>query len=793
MKNKFLIPLYLLKESITPILISVTILSILVFCQQISRNSELIFSSIINWKISIKILLSLLPPVFTFTLPVAIVLGEILAISRLVADSEWFALETSILAYSPRILPFLFYGVVGFLLLLTLNWNIGAQSIARIKTIRNNLNLDQAAAQIQPQVFISQFPNHLLRIRSVNLTSSTWEGVLLLKRDEESNKIQLLAAKLGSLTPLNQSPTAFEIKLSDGVYIDNLLSAANHVTSAFKENTIRVSTTLHETQADSAITPNTFSQASFTEMGALFHRLRITQDGLATSEIELEIFKRLANAFACIYAACTAIVLAACFRPKSSKTTLLILVSFLLMIVYYTSLAFVQNLAIKEKVSGKQGILIGCFIPSLILLTVYLLLSTKRLRTLRRVMQVLGLGTKTFSQRNLASEIKVTNFNIHPTSKFLTLPRVNLGHYLILSEFAKYLVLTIVILTITILLFTLLDIAPSMGKNNVQFNYVMGYLINLSPQIIYYVFPFSILIAVVAATSILSRTGQLTILLYNSSHPIWLMLPIFIATISFFSLILFASDSILPFTNREQDYRYKKIKGKSLEEASIALDYQWIVTKDNYVIGYHLLPGNGRTQLNALIFRLDNPNYYLSEAIYLETIGLGYNKTLAKATSNSANFRYQIGLDGLAKISPLDSSIPPELRIREAGYEKNYHEAGKLTFQQLRNYIDQVGRTGLSTTSLKLDLMQKLAFPFACITLLFVSIPICLLQIRRQYQSRSLAIVLSTTLALIFWAIISIFEAAGKRGTIPISLAVWSPHILFLTLAVTIQIKIYHS
>jgi lipopolysaccharide export LptBFGC system permease protein LptF len=49
---------------------------------------------------------------------------------------------------------------------------------------------------------------------------------------------------------------------------------------------------------------------------------------------------------------------------------------------------------------------------------------------------------------------------------------------------------------------------------------------------------------------------------------------------------------------------------------------------------------------------------------------------------------------------------------------------------------------------------------------------------------------ISIALALVFWAILSIFEAAGKRSVIPISLAVWSPHALFLALAVTIQVRL---
>jgi lipopolysaccharide export system permease protein len=794
-KGKFLIPLYLLKESTPPIVISFAILSVLVFCQQISRNSEFIFSSIIDWKIPAQILLNLLPPVITFTLPVAIALGAILTISRLAADSEWFALETSTLGYLPRIVPFLLCGLIGFILLLMLNWNIGPRSIARIKAIRNSLDLDKVATQIQPQIFITQFPNHLLRIRSVDRNTGSWEGVLLLKKDEASGKIQLLSAKSGGITLLDQAATAFEIKLSNGVYIDNLLSADNHITSAFKENTIRVSTLTSKASSELAPPPSlATNQTMLIEMGSLFSQLKITQDNSAKRELELEIFKRLANAFACIYAACAALVLASRFRPRSSKRMLFIFAGFLLLVIYYASLTVGQNLAIKGKLSGAQSILLGCVVPSLILFILFFALSNNRLRSL----VFPGSYIKATFQRMRAPFSKANHHDRLPQPALRTPSslQLNLGHYLILSEFVKYLTLAISILTATILLFTLLDIAPSLAKNNISPGYAVGYLVNLAPRIIYYVAPFAILIAVVATATALGRTGQLTILLYNSAHPIRLVLPVLTATIAVFFLTIYASDVILPFTNREQDYRYKKIKGRAGEEVSIAFDRQWTVNDENTVYGYRLFQDGGQTQLNALIFRLDNPNYYLSEAVCVGKIPFDYKNNMWSLTNanNPSNFRYLIGLDGLAKIGSLDmNNIPTELGSREALYERNYYEASKLTFRQLKDYIDQVERTGLSTTGLRLELVQKLAFPFACLTLLFISLPICFLLVRRQHQSRSSAIAISIVLALVFWAILSIFEAAGKREVLPINLAAWSPHVLFLALAVTIQIRLHHS
>ncbi|MBI1766892.1 MAG: LptF/LptG family permease [Bacteroidetes bacterium] len=783
-----LVPRYLILEILPLCLITLAILTILVLCQQLSRNSELLISPLITWQVLFQTLASLLPPIFTFTLPVAIVISEIVTLSRFVADHEWGVFEASGLNWLTKQGPFICIGVVGFVLTLLLNWNIAPQAIAKLKDARNNLALGKAATQIKPQTFVSEFPGLLFKVKSVDQQTGRWNGILLLRKDEAQDKIQLLAAKSGSLAPLNESLNFFELRLSNGVLIDNLLSTEDHITSVFKENIIKITPAKHPT----SILPTEAefdSPVQLSSMSSLISRLQKKKPEVALhneieNEIEVEVFKRVANAFACIFASLCVLVLTNKLHAKSARRSFLLLSGFLLLVIFHASITYCQNLALRNRVISHQSLLLGFLAPCLTLVTLKWILTKNYISMLSSISTCFLRFRRTLTFTYGKKDTLLNRFERSNRS-----PSFNLGHYLVISEFAKFFALILAILAATIILFTLLDIAPSLVRNNVRLGFALSYLAWLSPQVIYYIIPFSILLAVATTATALARTGQLTILFYYTTHPLRLTLPIIIAACSIFLGILFLSETFLPFSNRQQDNRYRKIKGKTLEDVTIAFDRQWVSDEDSATIfGYRLIDNNGNQRLTALIFKLTNPDYYLDEVIHFDAVN-----TLANSAYASASFRYKIGDNGLANFEFINlSEPPPELINRESLHERANHEANKMTSNQLQNYILQVERTGLPTTALRMEQMQKIAFPFACITLLFLAFPVCLLQIRRQYQSRFSSIAISAALALLFWGILSIFEAAGKRGTIPISIAAWSPHALFLALASTIQVKLHY-
>ena len=111
-------------------------------------------------------------------------------------------------------------------------------------------------------------------------------------------------------------------------------------------------------------------------------------------------------------------------------------------------------------------------------------------------------------------------------------------------------------------------------------------------------------------------------------------------------------------------------------------------------------------------------------------------------------------------------------------FKRTVNESTKMSAWGLRDYIAQLKSIGVSTLDLQIDLNKRLAFPFSCLTLSVLAIPfITIKQGRRSGPLMSVAI--SVCIGLVFWLLMTLFEAAGKQSTLPATIAVWAPQILF--------------
>ena len=108
--------------------------------------------------------------------------------------------------------------------------------------------------------------------------------------------------------------------------------------------------------------------------------------------------------------------------------------------------------------------------------------------------------------------------------------------------------------------------------------------------------------------------------------------------------------------------------------------------------------------------------------------------------------------------------------------------------EELKSYISQLKSVGASITAAQLDLKRRLSFPFSCLTLAVLAIPFALTKKGRKF-SPLLSVAISVGIGLIFWLLMSLFEAAGQQDNLPEDLAVWGPQILFLAVGLYLNFR----
>jgi len=216
-----------------------------------------------------------------------------------------------------------------------------------------------------------------------------------------------------------------------------------------------------------------------------------------------------------------------------------------------------------------------------------------------------------------------------------------------------------------------------------------------------------------------------------------------------------------------------------LEQTTIAFGRKWVIGKNSAIYSFQQIDEQNNLTNGSI--------YYLSPATHLLERSLHFNSATQTAPDNwlandgwveavKADLTFErkpLGQGG----SPADRSFTVE---DGAGiFKRTVNESAKMSTGELRNYIRQLRSIGAPTIEARLDLRKRLTFPFSCITLGILALPFALTKRARRY-SPLLSIAVSIGVGLVFWLLMTLFEAAGKQSNLPVDVAVWGPQILFL-------------
>src|SRR5438128_355452 len=112
MGNRRLIQRYILRGIFPYILLSLVLLTAILFAQQTVRYLEGTFQGLMPIAFVNGIALSLLPAVLIFTLPMAVLAGTIIGLGRMGSDSELVAMRAAGVSTFSMLLPPLLLGLI---------------------------------------------------------------------------------------------------------------------------------------------------------------------------------------------------------------------------------------------------------------------------------------------------------------------------------------------------------------------------------------------------------------------------------------------------------------------------------------------------------------------------------------------------------------------------------------------------------------------------------------------------------------------------------------------------------
>src|SRR5437868_2983508 len=228
-----LIDRYLIREIVPYLLLSLLLLTAIIFFHEASRFAELLVVASRNglpMQALSRLLTALIPGILVFTLPISLLMGVLVGMGRMSGDSEIVALGASGLPRTRMLRPVMLVAlaVTAIMLYLTFSWL--PRSVRQLTDLKSNQSLvfQGLNSEIKPRVFEESIPQKVLYIEDIDRARNQWRNVFLVSLGQDPSEMMIVTADSGALRQGARSEMP-ELFLERGMqHLTSKAQAADH-------------------------------------------------------------------------------------------------------------------------------------------------------------------------------------------------------------------------------------------------------------------------------------------------------------------------------------------------------------------------------------------------------------------------------------------------------------------------------------------------------------------------------------------------------------------------------------
>jgi LPS export ABC transporter permease LptG/LPS export ABC transporter permease LptF len=761
---------YILGEILSHALIGCVIFTFILFMKELPRILEMMVHNSSTLGSVIEVVLFTLPNFFMVTIPMAVLVGVLLGLSRLAADSEIIAMRASGLGIGYFVRVAFIVAAGGALLGLANSLYLAPRANRAILEMDKALAM-QASYEIEPRVFDEDFRNSVLYVQDVRsgTGAANWRQVFMADTTDPTTPLITTAA---AATVANDSGQELLVRLRDG---------SRHETVAGQPQQYNIST------FDFTDMPLAAGQQSETHLGRMdtdiyampMSELLQRSRSPGGKRFLIEIHKRFAYPAACLVLMLVGVPLGVTSRRGGKSFAWIFTI--LLVFVYY--LLSSTGIAL-----GKQNWIPAFFAvwSANLLFAAGGLFLLWQMASGGRVLTVIAAWAARFQKPKSAAPAKPNGARLSGLlSRFHrrsprsaargAFPRI-LDEY-VLREFLGTFLLVLAGFVLLMLAFTFFELIGDILRNHVSLTLIGAYLINLTPDMLYQITPLAVLIAVLVTFGVLNRNSEIVAMKATGISLYRLVIPILsIAAILAVSLFLF-DQFYLPQANRRQEALHNIIKGRP-PQTVLRPEQNWIFGQAHpgepgRIFYYQFFDPQRNEFANLSIFEFNPSTFALSRRIFAAR-AVWDEKTGAWLFLNG--WQRDIAGANVTEYHEFKQASFPEIHEDPGYFKKENLQAQEMNFGQLDSYIRDLRQSGFDTMRLRVELWHKLAYPLITIVMAVLAIPFALSMGRRGSLT---GIAVAVAVALTYWVVDGLFGAMGNVNYLPAALAAWSSDLLF--------------
>jgi len=228
---------YILREVVSHALLGGALFTFIIFTRDLGKILEFVVRDSASYSDIARIIAYTLPPTLNVTIPMAVLVGILLGLSRLAADSEITAMRAAGMGAIDFVRVVSIVSAVALCLGLFNSLFLAPRAAAGLISLGESLKSSQASFEVQPRVFYEEFKDRVLYIQDVAPASgaAVWRHVFLADLTEPANPHITTADQAVVVNGTPNSADAQTIRL-------HLLNGGEHETSAADPNQYNIST-----------------------------------------------------------------------------------------------------------------------------------------------------------------------------------------------------------------------------------------------------------------------------------------------------------------------------------------------------------------------------------------------------------------------------------------------------------------------------------------------------------------------------------------------------------------------
>ena len=734
---------YVMRQMLPPILLALLVFTFVLIIPQIKEHAESFIAKGVSPGVVMTAMWLLVPQALALTIPMSLLLGLLIAFTRLSADREFVAMQACGMSLARLLRP------VGVISVLCAGatfyvWAIVVpDSNQRFREIAFNVVAQRAEYKIRSRVFFDDFPNLVLWVRDVPAAGGGWNGVFI--SDTRSTSAPAIYLARRGRVSIDRDRQRIELVLEDGTRHTSNTDGQYEV-SQFDRFWV-------------TLDPATVFRSAGLERG--LNEMRIDElraavadkvkRGESPHQELIKIHQKWSIPVACLVFGLIGIALGATNRRDGTLGSFVL--GLVVIFTYYIPMYLGPSLA--------KGSLVppwfAAWLPNIVMGLAGILLFAWRDKAADRPLRIPMPGW-------------LSNFRAFGSARRPWGGVRILDHY-VTTSYGRVLALSAVALTGIFYITTFLDLSDKVFKGDATWAMLGQYLVYVTPQYVYFVIPLAVLVAALVTISVLTKNNELVVMKACGISLYRIALPMVVSAVGAGLALFVLEETILGPANRRAERMNDTIRGRLT--STDALNRQWVVGSRGEIYHYNFIDPQTRRMLGVSVYEFPASMDRITRRTFAERASTdaagstlwhlerGWTRAFSATGAPGAFYPFETADRTLDAMSAFVSE-PPDARF--------------MGYAQLREYTDRLRAGGFDVLEQDVALAGKLAFPFVTIILTLMAVPFAVLTGRGGAMA---AIGVGIGLALTYWITISVFAAMGTGGLVTPLIAAWAPNMLF--------------